>query len=413
MRSLLSIASFILLFYSGQVFASESVGHVSYQSGEAWVITENGKRELSLGSEVFPSDIIVTGEKGRVKLAMNDDSHIYVSQQSRMEINAFDVQDGELFQGLLKMVWGKARFLVKTLRSKSSSFTVSTTTAVIGVRGTEFSVDVPTPQNLKARDALQLRPTVQLPSKLTTLMLFEGAVVGKSLSGTVKTIKPGQLVRFQQTGKIFVRKFTKQDVKALNINAIQRTPLKQGRELNRLEPRKSGNIDKRPILKSPVKASEERNLLPKGDSKIERPVAPVKTKTPVLMKAPANTTTPTAPVRSISPTLPTAPVKGVAPTTPTAPVRSISPTLPTAPVKGVTPTAPTAPVRSISPTLSTAPIKGIAPTAPTAPVSVMPVPTTAPTTTIVPIVPKTTTTIAPAPVLIAPKTIDSTLTIKR
>ncbi len=407
-RSLLSIASFLLLFYSGQVFAAESVGHVSYQSGDAWIISESGKRELKLGSEVFPSEIVVTGEKGWVKLAMNDNSHIYISQKSRMEINSYDVQGGQLFKGLLKMVWGKARFLVETLRGKESSFTVSTTTAVIGVRGTEFSVDVPTPQNLKPREALKLRPTIELPTKLTTLMLFEGAVVGRSLkSGAVKMIKPGQLVRFQHTGKISVRKFTKADVKALNIKAIKRTPLKRGNESGRLEKQTLNHINNKPIFKSPAKGEEGSKGLPKGDSKLERPVSPVKTsvlKTPAKSTAPVQMKSPAAPVKT------TAPVRTISPTAPTAPVRTITPTAPTAPVKSTVPVSAT-PVPTAPTTVSTVPIapKTTTTTAPT----VSPIaPNIAPTTvTTVPVAPKTTTIISPTPLPVAP--IDSTRTLSR
>ena len=224
MRKLyLLVAIFSFLF---PLAAQASVaGKVVYHSGEAWALRDGDRVALQQGAEVHSGDVIVTTKSGRAKFSMVDNSVVYVGRQSRITIDRYDMKEGSLFSGSFNMLWGKVRFLVTKLNSSRANFSVKTKTATIGVRGTQFAVLVNPP-------SVDLKPFVKVPSVIpavpTTVMLFEGAVIGKSIKGQIVNIKPGTIVRLKPNGAIFSRKIQGHDLKVLDIEplALRKRPTK-------------------------------------------------------------------------------------------------------------------------------------------------------------------------------------------
>jgi len=224
MRKLyLLVAIFSFLF---PLAAQASVaGKVVYHSGEAWALRDGERVVLQQGAEVHSGDVIVTTKSGRAKFSMVDNSVVYVGRQSRITIDRYDMKEGSLFSGSFNMLWGKVRFLVTKLNSSRANFSVKTKTATIGVRGTQFAVLVNPP-------SVDLKPFVKVPSVIpavpTTVMLFEGAVIGKSIKGQIVNIKPGTIVRLKPNGAIFSRKIQGHDLKVLDIEplALRKRPTK-------------------------------------------------------------------------------------------------------------------------------------------------------------------------------------------
>ncbi|MDT8375833.1 MAG: FecR domain-containing protein [Mariprofundaceae bacterium] len=193
-------------------------GKVVYHSGEAWALRNGERVGLQQGVEVHSGDVIVTTMHGRAKLSMVDDSVVYVGRQSRITIDRYDMRGESLFSGSFNMLWGKVRFLVTKLHGSGADFSVRTKTATIGVRGTQFAVLVNPPSVVP-------KPSVKVPDSAllnvpTTVMLFEGAVVGRSIKGQVINIKPGTIVRLKPNGAILSRKIQKHDMKVLDIEPL-------------------------------------------------------------------------------------------------------------------------------------------------------------------------------------------------
>jgi len=72
----------------------------------------------------------------------------------------------------LDMLWGKARFLVHKLAADRATYGVHTSSATMGVRGTQFATVVSRPENIPAGTVLSAgwRPAPQT----TEMMLFDG-----------------------------------------------------------------------------------------------------------------------------------------------------------------------------------------------------------------------------------------------
>ena len=70
---------FVLLTAS-QGIAADAVGKVTYIRGDAWLARGEQKLDISLNADIFSGDSVITEGSGRVRLAMADDSVIYVGQ---------------------------------------------------------------------------------------------------------------------------------------------------------------------------------------------------------------------------------------------------------------------------------------------------------------------------------------------
>ena len=353
----LPIALFLLIF---PLVAHASVaGDVEYLSGEAWIERSGEKVSLKVGDTVDAGDVVVTTQSGRVKLIMKDDSKVYVGSQSRITIDNYEMRGGSLFSGSFNMLWGKVRFLVTKLKKGTGSFDVHTKTATIGVRGTQFAVMLNKPA----------KPQQLVP---TTVMLFEGAVVGKSIKGQVANIKPGTIVRLKPDGAILTRKIEKHDMRVLDIE-----PLALGKGLRPLR--------KGTALSSPTRLGTKTLTSPtKLDSGLTSPTRL------------DSTTTLTSPTKLDSTTTLISPTKLDSTTTLISPTTLESATLLKDPTLSTTTLSTTTLVKD--PTLSTtttltSPTKLTAPTTTTI---------TSPTTTYVP--PPTTTITSPTRTYVPPPT---------
>jgi hypothetical protein len=99
---------------------------------------------LSTGDRVFQGDTIFTGDDGKVNIELNDGSGITLATRTRMVIDksVFNPDRLKTRMSFVRVLFGKARFLVKKLSGMvSSAFTVKTETAIIGVRGSDFVVE--------------------------------------------------------------------------------------------------------------------------------------------------------------------------------------------------------------------------------------------------------------------------------
>jgi hypothetical protein len=298
MRLIYSLQTLVLvlaIILPMQADAAAKAGRVTFQSGDTWVLKTGKAIALHQGDSVFPHDVVVTGKRSRIKLRMVDDTVVYVGSKSRIKIKTYQMSGKSLVKGLFDMLWGKARFLVNKLKRRGSSFSVSTKTAVIGVRGTEFSVEVPRPTNLTQVKALQLKPSLILPKKPVTMMLFEGSVLGKNTRGGQRLIKPGILANFTPNGKILTRKIRPKDMKRLGLQRLTRPNIgKQSQTPNIVAPLKVGQSGQGSGLEShKVKGKIER-----GKNSTLRPTATkrevlsgTKTVAPVGSNAPASTVT--------------------------------------------------------------------------------------------------------------------------
>jgi len=193
-------AGFFLL--SSPVTGAEaaSVGVAVSVYGEVWVLTGSVKEGLKKGDLLHPYQTIITGKYGRVSLLMNDKSKVYLSPKSRLRLQKYEVEQGNLISGAFNMFWGKARYFVNKLRQTNSEFRVHSRTAVLGVRGTIFEVSILQPDGMDPTDPnLELS---QIPPTAMTIDMISGVVELTNAKGKSFTLKKGSRTSVSANGEV-------------------------------------------------------------------------------------------------------------------------------------------------------------------------------------------------------------------
>jgi hypothetical protein len=136
---------FIALAWGVDVLAQEWAGTVKAVSGTATVERGGARLPLTLGSKVFPGDKLVTGADSRLALTLRDDTLISTGASSQLALKEFSfnatTQEGSLFISVLRGVSAMVSGLLA--KANPNAMHVDTPNATIGIRGTEFIVEVP------------------------------------------------------------------------------------------------------------------------------------------------------------------------------------------------------------------------------------------------------------------------------
>ena len=144
MRKVLIAAVFLAI--SGSVAAAD-VGLVKVAKGQVQVQRGGTKIPATVGMGVQTSDVILTGADGSAGITFTDNSLVSVGPGSVFAIDkySFDTTthvgefQGNLKQGRLAAVSGKM------VKQSPESMKIRTPSAVMGVRGTEFLIQVDEP----------------------------------------------------------------------------------------------------------------------------------------------------------------------------------------------------------------------------------------------------------------------------
>jgi hypothetical protein len=111
---------------------------------------------LSPGDPVFQGDTLLTGADGKVNVELNDGSRLTLATNTRMVISrsVYNPEQLKTRNSFIRVIFGKARFFVRKIEDLlTSDFKVKTETAIVGVRGSDFAVEVT--QNLTTVTAFE------------------------------------------------------------------------------------------------------------------------------------------------------------------------------------------------------------------------------------------------------------------
>ncbi len=138
--SLLSVISVLFLSpFSTHAFGTgDTLGVVTIKNRPVWVVRDGEKLSVNnFGLNVKLNDIVKTEEGGQAQIALNNGNNIYIA--SGTEIRLTEMVVGEKKSGftkVIKLFYGKIR--AKVQQTRKQRFIVKTTTATIGVKGTDF-----------------------------------------------------------------------------------------------------------------------------------------------------------------------------------------------------------------------------------------------------------------------------------
>jgi hypothetical protein len=124
--------------------AADAMGVVKTLKGAVHIERAGRNLDAAIGSEIYSSDRIVTGPESSVGITLRDNTLLSEGANSLLELNKFAFNtttydgalDATIKRGSLAVVDGK---LAKT---NPDAVRYSTPTTTLGVRGTEFIIEV-------------------------------------------------------------------------------------------------------------------------------------------------------------------------------------------------------------------------------------------------------------------------------
>jgi hypothetical protein len=163
----------------------KEAGVIQTVVGHAVVVHEDMRQAYfaAPGDKLFEKDILFTLKKSRCRFRMHNEDVVTLGETTRLEITAFaDDRTTQEKRSSFGMAKGKAMFYtLRLFKHKGASMDVKTPTAVAGVRGTKFGVDV--------------------NEGKTDVFAFEGSIyVTSTVTGETRTLPEGQGITVDAAG---------------------------------------------------------------------------------------------------------------------------------------------------------------------------------------------------------------------
>ncbi len=181
----------MLSFLGGPLVYAESIGVVAQASGDVWLMDGGKAWRLTQGDTVDSQHTIITEKEGLAQVELHDGTLLSIGPRTRMKLAAYKIKEKESFS--FDVLWGDVKYLVKKIIDPDATFNVKTTTAAVGVRGTEFTVSMPHPDNI---NGLRFSPSANLSSiglQTTTVDMEEGLAVLTDLKGIEHEMPAGTI----------------------------------------------------------------------------------------------------------------------------------------------------------------------------------------------------------------------------
>jgi hypothetical protein len=119
----------------------DSKGMVVASRGEVLALTNGGSRELKQGDFIYVNDEIITSNRSFAVLQFEDGAKVTVRPDSTLIIEAYLYNGDDNDEATLSLVEGGLRVITGAMaKSNPENYKVRTPVALMGVRGTEFSI---------------------------------------------------------------------------------------------------------------------------------------------------------------------------------------------------------------------------------------------------------------------------------
>jgi hypothetical protein len=116
------------------------IGVVSSIIGQAFIYRNDVRLNAQNGSCICESDVLETKADSRLQIVFQDNSLLTLSPKSKTKIDQYAFENNERHV-LIKLIHGMLGAIVaRILELEQADFLVQTTSATVGVRGTEFIV---------------------------------------------------------------------------------------------------------------------------------------------------------------------------------------------------------------------------------------------------------------------------------
>jgi hypothetical protein len=119
------------------------IGQVKTVSGEVMILRDSARLPVKPGDPVYTKDVVETGEHGSVGISFVDNSVFSTGPNSQIGLDQFRFDATTGGEMLASMPRGTLSVVSGEITKKSpGALKIKTPTAILGVRGTTFAVQV-------------------------------------------------------------------------------------------------------------------------------------------------------------------------------------------------------------------------------------------------------------------------------
>lgn len=143
-KALLPAVVLLASIVPAEAWAAQSAGTIKILTGEATVTRDASVLPAAIGQRIFPGDRIATASAGYLGIVLRDDTRITLGPNGEFLVREFDF-DASSYAGSLAVSFLKGTVRVVTgiiAKHTPDRVKFDTATATIGIRGTDFIVDL-------------------------------------------------------------------------------------------------------------------------------------------------------------------------------------------------------------------------------------------------------------------------------
>ena len=144
MRRRIITALLAIACAAGPAAAAEYAGTVKSVRGPANAVRAGQQIPLTVGTRLEPHDRIVTGDDALLGITLRDETLLSIGPRADVSLEAYSFDQDSHRGSFVASIARGAMYMVTGLigRRNRESVVVKTTTATIGIRGTEFVIEV-------------------------------------------------------------------------------------------------------------------------------------------------------------------------------------------------------------------------------------------------------------------------------
>lgn len=208
---------FVLCVLLSTSLFSSNIGTITLLKGNANITREGSDIPAVLGSKLNKKDTIVTKEESKVQIVFNDQTIITIGRNSNFSINEYLFEDNNVPIAKFSLLKGAVRTITGQIgKIAPDKFSINTKTAIIGIRGTIFSI-------LTSEDG-------------STEVLCSFGEVTVEVNSILTTVPQGYYVAISKTGKVSkVKKFTSSELKKIRNESLILSDIKDKIESDNME----------------------------------------------------------------------------------------------------------------------------------------------------------------------------------
>ncbi len=199
----------LIVMFLGGVLFSRDVANVTALNGEASLQRAGKITELNLGDKLQEKDTIITNAFAKVQIVFKDETIITIGKNSNFSISEYLFEDKKTPVAKFAMLKGAMRTITGRIgKIAPDKFSVTTKTATIGIRGTNFSVVI--------------------DEDGTHRVFCTYGAISVRVNGTEHIVEQGYYIIISPNGKIEIKPFSAKDLKQMKDKNFGKGESKKG-----------------------------------------------------------------------------------------------------------------------------------------------------------------------------------------